>query len=178
MPDRTGAAPVGGDAGGNGPISALSLLRGEILRPRQSGIDRRFRQALAVADIDVERCRAWIGLAAGLRVTDRFDEAFAMLDKAADAAAGDDLAVGARGSTTCVAICASRSEDSSSACRSMSGRSTAPEELVRQRWRRVRLAAWAMPNTRAVEWPAHIDTSAGARSCRARPAPGASKSPI
>ena len=32
---------------------------------------------MAVADVDVERCRAWLGLAAGLRVTDRFDEAFA-----------------------------------------------------------------------------------------------------
>jgi hypothetical protein len=34
-------------------------------------------QALAVGDVDVERCRAWLGLAAGLRLTDRFDEAFA-----------------------------------------------------------------------------------------------------
>jgi tetratricopeptide (TPR) repeat protein len=76
-------------------LSALSLLRGEILHDLgliQESIGA-FEQALAVADIDVERCRAWIGLAAGLRVTDRFDEAFAMLDKAADAAAGDNLAV-------------------------------------------------------------------------------------
>jgi class 3 adenylate cyclase/tetratricopeptide (TPR) repeat protein len=77
-----------------GDISALSLLRGEILRDLGSISESiaAFEQALAVADVDVERCRAWLGLAAGLRVTDRFDEAFAMLDKAASAAAVDDLA--------------------------------------------------------------------------------------
>ena len=75
-------------------MSALSLLRGEILHDLGSIPESiaAFEQALAVADIDIERCRAWLGLAAGLRVTDRFDEAFAMLDKAATAAAIDDLA--------------------------------------------------------------------------------------
>ena len=67
-------------------VSALSLLRGEILHDFGSIPESiaAFEQALAVADVDIERCRAWLGLAAGLRVTDRFDEAFAMLDKAAD----------------------------------------------------------------------------------------------
>jgi class 3 adenylate cyclase/tetratricopeptide (TPR) repeat protein len=75
-------------------LSALHLLRGEILHDLGSISESiaAFEQALAVADVDIERCRAWLGLAAGLRVTDRFDEAFAMLDKAATAAATDDLA--------------------------------------------------------------------------------------
>jgi class 3 adenylate cyclase/tetratricopeptide (TPR) repeat protein len=75
-------------------VSALCLLRGEILHDLGliSESIAAFEQALAVADVDIERCRAWLGLAAGLRVTDRFDEAFAMLDKAAAAAALDDLA--------------------------------------------------------------------------------------
>jgi class 3 adenylate cyclase/tetratricopeptide (TPR) repeat protein len=74
-------------------LSALHLLRGEILHDLGSISESiaAFEQALSVADVDIERCRAWLGLAAGLRVTDRFDEAFAMLDKAATAAI-DDLA--------------------------------------------------------------------------------------
>jgi class 3 adenylate cyclase/tetratricopeptide (TPR) repeat protein len=75
-------------------LSALHLLRGEILHDLGSISESiaAFEQALAVADTDIERCRAWLGLAAGLRVTDRFGEAFAMLDKAAAAAAISDLA--------------------------------------------------------------------------------------
>lgn len=75
-------------------VSALSLLWGEILHDFGSISESiaAFEQALAVADVDIERCRAWLGLAAGLRLTDRFDEAFAMLNKAASAAAIDDLA--------------------------------------------------------------------------------------
>ncbi|MBT1517424.1 tetratricopeptide repeat protein [Bradyrhizobium sp. SRL28] len=75
-------------------VSALSLLRGEILRDLGSISESlaAFEQALAVADVDIQRCQAWLGLAAGLRVTDRFDEAFAMLDKAGTAAAINDLA--------------------------------------------------------------------------------------
>jgi class 3 adenylate cyclase/tetratricopeptide (TPR) repeat protein len=81
-----------------GDVSALSLRRGEILHDLGSISESMaaFEQALAVADVDIERCQAWIGLAAGLRVTDRFDEAFAMLDKAAAAAVTDDLAARAR----------------------------------------------------------------------------------
>ncbi|UWU76496.1 AAA family ATPase [Bradyrhizobium huanghuaihaiense] len=79
-------------------VSALSLLWGEILHDFGSIAESiaAFEQALAVADVDIERCRAWLGLAAGLRLTDRFDEAFAMLNKAAAAAAIDDLAGRAR----------------------------------------------------------------------------------
>ena len=75
-------------------VSALSLLRGEILHDLGSIAESiaAFEQALAVADVDIERCRAWLGLAAGLRVTDRLDEAFAMLNKAATAAGIEDLA--------------------------------------------------------------------------------------
>ena len=79
-------------------LSTLSLLRGEILHDFGSISESiaAFEQALSVADVDIERCRAWLGLAAGLRVTDRFDEAFAMLNKAATAAANDDFAERAR----------------------------------------------------------------------------------
>ncbi|MCP3395342.1 SAM domain-containing protein [Bradyrhizobium sp. CCGB12] len=64
----------------------------------------------------------------------------------------------AREPTSCAAISTSRLEGSSSACRSMSGRSITREERIRQRCRRVRLAVWAMPNTRAVGWPLPIGT--------------------
>jgi class 3 adenylate cyclase/tetratricopeptide (TPR) repeat protein len=79
-------------------LSALHLLRGEILHDLGSISESitAFEQALAAADVDIERCRAWLGLAAGLRVTDRFDEAFAMLDKAATAAIDDFAAERAR----------------------------------------------------------------------------------
>ena len=75
-------------------MSALCLLQGEILHDLGSISESiaAFEQALSVADVDIERCRVWLGLAAGLRVTDHFDEAFAMLNKAATAAAVDDLA--------------------------------------------------------------------------------------
>ncbi|ANY81304.1 hypothetical protein BB934_26340 [Microvirga ossetica] len=80
-------------AGERTDVSALSLFRGEILHDLGSIPESMaaFEQALVVADTDIERCRAWLGLAAGLRMTDRFDEAFAMLDKAAAAAATEDL---------------------------------------------------------------------------------------
>ena len=62
----------------------LSMLRGDFLRelgkPAESIAE--FRNAVEVAGDDVGRCRAWIGLAAGMRVTDEFDEALASLDLA------------------------------------------------------------------------------------------------
>ena len=51
-----------------------------------------YRDALEAAADDGERCRAWRGLAAGMRITDCFDEAFAVLDAAEDLATGRDLA--------------------------------------------------------------------------------------
>ena len=41
-----------------------------------------YELALEFAGDDVERCRAWLGLAAGKRITDRYDEALGILDKA------------------------------------------------------------------------------------------------
>jgi tetratricopeptide (TPR) repeat protein len=74
-------------------VSALSLFRGEILHDLGSIPESMvaFEQVLVAADADIEWCRAWLGLAAGLRMTDRFDEAFAMLDKAAAAAAPEEF---------------------------------------------------------------------------------------
>jgi class 3 adenylate cyclase/tetratricopeptide (TPR) repeat protein len=79
-------------------VSALSLFRGEILHDLGSIPESMaaFEQALVVADADIERCRAWLGLAAGLRMADRFDEAFAVLDKAAAAATEEFVAERAR----------------------------------------------------------------------------------
>ena len=51
-----------------------------------------YRRALEAAVDDGERCRAWRGLAAGMRITDRFDEAFAALDAAEALATERDLA--------------------------------------------------------------------------------------
>ena len=51
-----------------------------------------YRDALEAAVDDGERCRAWRGLAAGMRITDRFDEAFAALDAAEALATERDLA--------------------------------------------------------------------------------------
>src|SRR5215218_400463 len=40
------------------------------------------RRALEIATSDAERCRALIGLTAGLRITDSYEEAFAALEEA------------------------------------------------------------------------------------------------
>ena len=41
-----------------------------------------YELALEFADDDVEHCQAWLGLAAGMRIADRYDEALDILDKA------------------------------------------------------------------------------------------------
>jgi tetratricopeptide (TPR) repeat protein len=63
---------------------ALTVFHGETLRGLGSISDSiaAFERALAVAADDTERCRALVGLAAGMRVADRFDDAFAALSKA------------------------------------------------------------------------------------------------
>jgi tetratricopeptide (TPR) repeat protein len=48
-----------------------------------------YQQALESATTDVARCRAWIGLAAGMRITDDYDQALEILDKAESTASGD-----------------------------------------------------------------------------------------
>ena len=69
----------------------LTILLAECLReqgrPNES-IDA-YEEALKAATTDVARCRAWIGLAAGMRVVDAYDRALEVLDQAEAAAAGD-----------------------------------------------------------------------------------------
>jgi tetratricopeptide (TPR) repeat protein len=60
------------------------LLQGELLYDLGSIPDSigAYRQALALAGVDVQRCRARIGLAEGLRIVDRPEEALSELDQA------------------------------------------------------------------------------------------------
>jgi tetratricopeptide (TPR) repeat protein len=63
---------------------ALTCMRGELLHDLGS-IDESieaYRAALEIADDDTKRCLAWIGVAAGMRIADRFEEAFEALDAA------------------------------------------------------------------------------------------------
>ena len=66
----------------------LLMLHGECLRemgqPAQS--IEVYRSALEHAADETARCRAWIGLAAGMRVTDEYDEALSMLAAAEEVA--------------------------------------------------------------------------------------------
>lgn len=69
----------------------LTWLRGELLRDAgrvQDAIDA-FRRALAASCEPAQQCRAWIGLATGMRLTDRHNEALEALAQA-QAAVGDD----------------------------------------------------------------------------------------
>jgi class 3 adenylate cyclase/tetratricopeptide (TPR) repeat protein len=71
---------------------ALLCLRGELLHdlgPVEASIES-YRRSLSVAESDIERCRALLGLAEGMRVTDNFDEGFKVLDEA-EATAGRDM---------------------------------------------------------------------------------------
>ena len=69
-------------------IFALTCFRGKILHDLGSitGSIDAYQKALEFADADVARCRAWIGLAAGMRVVDRYDEALEALEQAETAA--------------------------------------------------------------------------------------------
>lgn len=74
--------------------SALLRLRGDLLHdlgniPESIACHE---QALEAAQDDADRCRAWIGLAAGMRMVDRYKEALDALDRA-EAVAGDGLAL-------------------------------------------------------------------------------------
>ena len=76
-------------------VFALTCYRGELLHDLGRIVEsmNEYRDALeAAADDDGERCRAWRGVAAGMRITDRFDEAFAALDTAEALATEQDLA--------------------------------------------------------------------------------------
>ncbi len=67
-----------------GDRHSLLMLHGECLREMGRPADSIgvYGEALEAADGDAGRCRAWIGLAAGMRVTDDYDEALRVLDKA------------------------------------------------------------------------------------------------
>jgi class 3 adenylate cyclase/tetratricopeptide (TPR) repeat protein len=74
-------------------IYALTQFQGQLLHDLgliQDSITA-FEHALTVADSDIERCRALLGLTAGMRVTDRFDDAFAALGKAETMASAHGL---------------------------------------------------------------------------------------
>jgi DNA-binding SARP family transcriptional activator len=62
----------------------LLLARGDCLRDlgeTERSVEA-FGEALHAAGNDSQRCRAWIGIAAGLRILDRYDRALAALDHA------------------------------------------------------------------------------------------------
>ncbi len=71
----------------------IFMLEGECLRENGRPADsiEVYRHALAATDDDVARCRAWIGLAAGMRVTDDYNEAFEALNRAEETAQANDL---------------------------------------------------------------------------------------
>ena len=72
---------------------ALTCLKGEMLHDLGSIAESRaaFSDAVELAQDDSQRCRAWIGLAGCMRITDEYDEAYATLDKAQAAAADRGL---------------------------------------------------------------------------------------
>ena len=63
---------------------ALACRRGDLLHDlgRTANSIEAFQWALDIAETDPQRCHAWIGLAAGLRVADRYDEALVALEQA------------------------------------------------------------------------------------------------
>jgi len=72
--------------------SALTILRGRLLHDFGAIAESiaAYESALAIAKDDDARCKALIGLAAGMRIVDRFDDAFEALDKAEQAAVNSD----------------------------------------------------------------------------------------
>jgi tetratricopeptide (TPR) repeat protein len=74
-------------------VGALLCFKGEVLHDRGAIPESiaAHERALELAGDDAERCRAWLGLAAGMRVTDRLDEAFAALNRAEAAATARGL---------------------------------------------------------------------------------------
>jgi class 3 adenylate cyclase/tetratricopeptide (TPR) repeat protein len=72
---------------------ALAALEGDLrldIGDALGGI-RAFERALPLADNDAQRCAAWIGIAAGHRVTSTVEPAFAALDRAEDLARTGEL---------------------------------------------------------------------------------------
>jgi len=71
----------------------LLMLKGECLREIGQPADSIlvYRKALEATTNKLDKCRAWIGLAAGMRLTDNFDEALSSLEDAEDVARSSDL---------------------------------------------------------------------------------------
>jgi len=71
-------------AGEAGTLHRLTMLEGEFLREMGRPADSIgvYRRALEAADDDIARCRAWIGLSAGMRVTDDYEQALEALASA------------------------------------------------------------------------------------------------
>jgi class 3 adenylate cyclase/tetratricopeptide (TPR) repeat protein len=81
-------------AAANAVRHKLTCLKGELLRDLAdvpSSINA-YQEALDKAQEDLQRCDAWMGLAAGMRVMTNYQEALALLDKAEPVAAKHDLA--------------------------------------------------------------------------------------
>jgi class 3 adenylate cyclase/tetratricopeptide (TPR) repeat protein len=65
-------------------VHELTCLRGDLLHDLGAITEAigAYERALTTAGDDPGRCRAWIGLAAGMRILDRYEEAFEALEKA------------------------------------------------------------------------------------------------
>jgi class 3 adenylate cyclase/tetratricopeptide (TPR) repeat protein len=76
-------------------IYALIHFRGELLHDLGAIPEARqaFEQALEVGGDDIELCRAWIGLAAVMRISDQIQDALQALDRAQALAIAGDLIV-------------------------------------------------------------------------------------
>jgi class 3 adenylate cyclase/tetratricopeptide (TPR) repeat protein len=76
-----------------GDVFELTCFEGDLLHDlgRVNESLTAFEKAAEFARDDGEQCRAWIGLASGMRVTDRTDEALSMLDLAEEVASRNEL---------------------------------------------------------------------------------------
>jgi class 3 adenylate cyclase/tetratricopeptide (TPR) repeat protein len=76
-------------------IYALTHFRGELLHDLGAIPEARqaFERALEVGGDDIERCRAWIGLAAVMRISDQIQDALQALDRAQAVATAEHLIV-------------------------------------------------------------------------------------
>ncbi|MGY8667079.1 adenylate/guanylate cyclase domain-containing protein [Bradyrhizobium sp. UFLA05-109] len=76
-------------------LYALTQFRGELLHDLGAIAEARqaFQRALEVGGDNVERCRAWIGLAAVMRISDQIQDAFQALEEAQALATAENLIV-------------------------------------------------------------------------------------
>ena len=83
------------DKGTDSDACALALLRGDALREMGRSADSiaAFSAAVGLARHDLQRCHAWLGMAAGRRITGEFDQAMDALRQAQPIAQALDLPV-------------------------------------------------------------------------------------